>query len=228
MDEEKRCLFIQQRINLLSGHNENSLFHHNDSDNGTGDGGKTSKKTRKVELTGKEDQERLEICGRLAQIVDLNLRQEHDQQFGTKVNGQRKKVKGHHTDRTFQALGDDNTGIIFGSENRDLNEKCVAKELVNRLKTERILYLAKEANRAEIHDPKKCKSCRKQEEKIAEYEFLKRQKTKLESAALDRKIDDVVHTTDTVLMIGDLARTLPKPSEDRKIIWDKLLKKHQS
>lgn len=104
-------------------------------------------------------------------------------------------------------------------------ENVVAKELVNRLKTENLLNTTKLANRKKIHDPKSCKKCIETEEKFAQYEFLKRRITRVESLNLDWKIDDVIHTTDTIFMIGDLAATLPKPSDDPKDIWDKLLRK---
>lgn len=203
MEDEAKYLYIQQKINYLSEKNEAN-----------------SKISEVVEMKSREMSSSMEgkVCGQIIQILDRNKR-----------STTQKRMYHEHkrpNETEFKVLGDGKSGqgIIF-QRNSEKKSTPVSLELMNRLKTENLLQLSKNSTTTEMHDPKKCEACKKQEAKLAEYEFLKRHKTRIESALLDRKIDDVLWTRDTVMMIGDIARTLPKPSEDPEIIWRKLMKK---
>lgn len=254
MEDETRALFIQKKMNLLTsdGHQHRkpkgkrdvkhrvekgvkvqnyevaklaevvkSNNSHNVGTRKTTDCGTLDSQKRHSTMNGAGDGKETSSKGgaSASKVVKKNKLQKREPTEGALVN-----YDVTHSECPSKFVMSQTGEICL--QNFDSNqEKFVAKELINRLKTENLLYSTKLANRKKIHDPKSCPKCIETEEKIARYEFLKRQVTRVESSNLDRKIDDIIHTTDTIFMIGDLAATLPKHSDRPNDVWDKLFRK---
>lgn len=226
MDDETRTLFIQQRLNLLSAERRLRLNPAFKKEISSGVRKYDENKIQSYRLT------------KLAEIVQANnfhrIKTRKMTMAAVESTSNSRKSDADDIQSKSGALAPkcgkcsrqlvtSQKGEISLTNFNPNQDHFVAKELVNRLTTENLLYATKSANRKKIHDPKSCKKCIRTEEKLARYEFLKRNMTRVESSNLDRKIDDIVHTTDTIFMIGDLAATLPKHSDDPDDIWKKLL-----
>ncbi|KAL7979946.1 hypothetical protein Chor_004415 [Crotalus horridus] len=85
---------------------------------------------------------------------------------------------------------------------------AVPSELVNRLHLKSLKEMMKQ-KRAEF----------------AEVEFLRRKKTILDNVLLQEKLEDYMYTKDSLTLIGEIHKSLPKLSEDPSIIWQELNKR---
>lgn len=78
------------------------------------------------------------------------------------------------------------------------------------------------------HVSAQCPSCNSKRAELAQYDFLKRRKTLLESLLLQEKIDEHLHTTDFLTRVGDAHRGFPRLSDDPRVIWKKMTEKIQT
>lgn len=78
------------------------------------------------------------------------------------------------------------------------------------------------------HVSAQCPSCNSKRAELAQYDFLKRRKTLLESLLLQEKIDEHLHTTDFLTRVGDAHRGFPRLSDNPRVIWKKMTEKIQT
>ncbi|XP_034290972.1 uncharacterized protein C8orf48 homolog isoform X3 [Pantherophis guttatus] len=102
---------------------------------------------------------------------------------------------------------------------------AVPFELVNRLHLKSLKEMMKKIAETEIHQPSQCPFCMKKREGFAKVEFLRRKKTILDNVLLQEKLEDYMYTKDSLTLIGEIHKSLPKLSEDPSNIWQELNKR---
>nr|XP_020640090.1 uncharacterized protein C8orf48 homolog isoform X1 [Pogona vitticeps]XP_020640091.1 uncharacterized protein C8orf48 homolog isoform X1 [Pogona vitticeps]XP_020640092.1 uncharacterized protein C8orf48 homolog isoform X1 [Pogona vitticeps] len=103
----------------------------------------------------------------------------------------------------------------------DLN--CIVPDqLLNRLRLKNIKEAVKQIAETEMHHPSQCFPCMEKKAELAKSAFLRRSKTLVEEVLLQEKLEEHLYAKDSLTLIGEIHRTLPKLSEDPKNIWWKL------
>nr|XP_028571072.1 uncharacterized protein C8orf48 homolog isoform X2 [Podarcis muralis] len=103
----------------------------------------------------------------------------------------------------------------------DLN--CtVPDQLLNRLRLKNIKEILKQVADTEMHQPSQCAHCTKKRAELADDAFLRRGKALMEEVLLKEKLEDYMYTKDSLTLIGEIHRCLPKLSEDPRNIWQEL------
>ncbi|XP_075115225.1 uncharacterized protein LOC142184333 isoform X1 [Leptodactylus fuscus] len=98
----------------------------------------------------------------------------------------------------------------------------VPRELMNRLELQRIKESINQVISTEIHDPASCPDCCNKQAELAKCHFIRMKKSKLESDLLHKKMEEYAYSKDLVTCIGEILQSLPKPSEERSVIWQRL------
>lgn len=101
----------------------------------------------------------------------------------------------------------------------------VPNELLNRLYFENMRAALKQVATSKQHISSQCPSCNKKRAELAQSAFLKQKKTLLESVLLREKIDEHLHTKDFLTLIREAHQSLPRLSDDPRIIWKRLNEK---
>ncbi|XP_070552684.1 uncharacterized protein C8orf48 homolog [Ptychodera flava] len=99
----------------------------------------------------------------------------------------------------------------------------IDRRLIERLKLTNIMEKMHKAANIELHDPKKCHICCIAREYNTEQSFIKTKTALAERKAMDLKVEKYLSNHDSITLIGDLAKTLPKPTEDPQQIWQKMM-----
>ncbi|XP_063169690.1 uncharacterized protein C8orf48 homolog [Candoia aspera] len=102
---------------------------------------------------------------------------------------------------------------------------AVPCELVNRLRLKNIKEMVKKIAETEMHQPSRCPFCMKKRAEVAKAEFLRRKKTILDNVLLREKLEHYMYTKDSLTLIGEIHKSLPKLSEDPRNIWRELNKR---
>ncbi|XP_077984366.1 uncharacterized protein C8orf48 homolog [Glandiceps talaboti] len=102
-------------------------------------------------------------------------------------------------------------------------DQHIDNRLLHRLKLQNLMEKMQKAARVEIHNPHKCQICCCAREFDALGSFVKSKTVIAESKAMDQRIEKHLMTHDSVTLIGQLANTLPKPTEDPQKIWQKMM-----
>ncbi|XP_029138939.1 uncharacterized protein C8orf48 homolog isoform X1 [Protobothrops mucrosquamatus] len=102
---------------------------------------------------------------------------------------------------------------------------AVPSELVNRLHLKSFKEMMKQIAETKMHQPSQCPFCMKKRAEFAEVEFLRRKKTILDNVLIQEKLEDYMYTKDSLTLIGEIHKSLPKLSEDPSIIWQELNKR---
>ncbi|XP_051486532.1 uncharacterized protein C8orf48 homolog [Apus apus] len=103
----------------------------------------------------------------------------------------------------------------------DLN--CIVPDhLMNRIHLKNIRETLKQVTEAEIHDSSVCPDCQKKEAELAQVAFLRRKKVLMESALTQEKLEEQIYSRDGLTLLGEALRSLPKPSEDPRNLWQRL------
>ncbi|KAG9478521.1 hypothetical protein GDO78_013525 [Eleutherodactylus coqui] len=104
-----------------------------------------------------------------------------------------------------------------------IHQACpVPRELMNRLELQCIKETVSQVIRTEMHDPATCPDCLDKQAELAQCQFIRMKKTKLEADLLQKKMEEHSHSKDLVTCIGEMLQSLPKPSEERTAIWQRL------
>ncbi|ETE60762.1 putative protein C8orf48, partial [Ophiophagus hannah] len=99
-------------------------------------------------------------------------------------------------------------GMVSRRQQMGGGNSVVPSELVNRLHLKSLKEMMKK-KRAEF----------------AKDEFLRQKKTILDNVLLQEKLEDYVYTKDSLTLIGEIHKNLPKLSEDPSSIWQELNKR---
>ena len=108
-----------------------------------------------------------------------------------------------------------------------LNCTTVPDELLNRIYFKNLRTTPKEVVTAKQHISSRCPNCNRKRAELAQSAFLKQKKTLLESLLLQEKIDEHLHMKDFLTLIGEIHQSLPRLSDDPRIIWERLKEKSQ-
>ncbi|XP_073493998.1 LOW QUALITY PROTEIN: uncharacterized protein C8orf48 homolog [Phyllobates terribilis] len=98
----------------------------------------------------------------------------------------------------------------------------VPQEMMSRLELQLMTETINQVIRTEMHDPAACPDCCKKRAELAKCQFIRLRKTKLEADLLHKKLEEDKCSKDLVTFIGEILQTLPKPSEDRAAVWQRL------
>ena len=109
----------------------------------------------------------------------------------------------------------------------DFDDAPVPPVLLEKIKVNNVILRMNQGVKAKTHDCKSCLSCLNQEGNIREQEFLRKLKNKLDEENINKKLENHMLKHNTVTLVGEIAASLPKLSEDRDVIWNKLLKDTQ-
>ncbi|XP_059992280.1 uncharacterized protein C8orf48 homolog [Lagenorhynchus albirostris] len=103
----------------------------------------------------------------------------------------------------------------------------VPDELLNRIYFKNMRTTPNEVVTAKQHISSRCPNCNRKRAELAQSAFLKQKKTSLESLLLQEKIDEHLHMKDFLTLIGEIHQSLPRLSDDPRIIWERLKEKSQ-
>ncbi|XP_075690449.1 uncharacterized protein C8orf48 homolog isoform X4 [Rhinoderma darwinii] len=103
------------------------------------------------------------------------------------------------------------------------HQSCpVPHELMNRLELQRTKETINQVIKTEMHDPASCPECCNKQAELAQCQFIRMKKTKLEADLLQTKMEDYKYSKDLVTRIGEIHQSLPKSSDERTAIWQRL------
>ncbi|CAM2119934.1 uncharacterized protein C8orf48 homolog [Caretta caretta] len=106
--------------------------------------------------------------------------------------------------------------------------KCtIPDQLVNRIHLKNISETMKQLTETKLHQPSQCHDCKKKWTKLAKNNFLRQKKTLVEKALLQDKLEEQIYVKDSLTLIGEIHKNLPKLSEDPRSIWQRLNERGQ-
>ncbi|XP_060595377.1 uncharacterized protein LOC132749584 [Ruditapes philippinarum] len=112
------------------------------------------------------------------------------------------------------------------TQHRLLSDYGLPDSVLERAKITNILSAMKRAAKEEIHDPRKCRECRDMksqlDEEDARRQFVTAHAKRLKNKLMDAKVEEHMLKMNSVSMIAELARTLPRSSEKPEKIFDQL------
>lgn len=98
--------------------------------------------------------------------------------------------------------------------------------ILEKMKIKRTLSAMDKAAREEFHEPKNCKTCREKKAELdaleAERLFTQSRAKTLQNKIIDAQIEEHLLKMNSVSLIADIARSLPRASEEPEKILDKL------
>ncbi|XP_026534344.1 uncharacterized protein C8orf48 homolog [Notechis scutatus] len=140
------------------------------------------------------------------------------------------KINHLHHQRTSEPLRrnsrkEQRPGMVSRRQPMGGGNFAVPSELVNRLHLKSLQETMKKLAENEMHQPSQCPFCTKKRAEFAKVEFLRRKKTILDNILLQEKLEDYMYTKDSLTLIGEIHKNLPKLSEDPSNIWQELNKR---
>ncbi|KAL2077783.1 hypothetical protein ACEWY4_027287 [Coilia grayii] len=98
---------------------------------------------------------------------------------------------------------------------------AVPVKLVNLLKMKAFREKLKAAE-MEFHDPQHCRSCQVKQAELAHDDFIRRKMTQLQSPLLEGKIQSHWLNRNSICLIGEAVRELPRPTDNPSVVWQAL------
>ncbi|XP_030066506.1 uncharacterized protein C8orf48 homolog [Microcaecilia unicolor] len=102
---------------------------------------------------------------------------------------------------------------------------AVPARLMSRVQLKNLQETMKQLAGIKMHQPSKCADCCRKKGELAKIEFVRRRKTAMQTALLQEKIEEAMFVKDSITLIGEIHQTLPKLSEDPKVIWQRLFQR---
>ncbi|XP_046874458.1 uncharacterized protein C8orf48-like isoform X2 [Hypomesus transpacificus] len=106
-------------------------------------------------------------------------------------------------------------------------DRPVPMQLISVLKLKSFAEEMRRAADIEIHDPSVCGECVEQQASLALDTFIQRKRTLLDSLTLEDRLQTHLCNRDTVCLLGELLRNLPKLSDAPQTIWEELQAKER-
>ena len=106
-----------------------------------------------------------------------------------------------------------------------LDDIPVSQTLIDRLKVQNLILQMRNTSKQSLHDIQTCESCQFQEGEITKQLFIRKNKNFLDEKIISAKIENHLLKHNSLTLIGDIAASLPKPNENRDVVWNKLLRK---
>lgn len=100
--------------------------------------------------------------------------------------------------------------------------------IIERLKCENLITKMENAVNYDIHDPKRCKECREYEREIdeeaARRHYIRLKKSQIQKDITENQFQKHLARMDPIILIGELAKSLPRATTDPAEITDQLNK----
>lgn len=105
----------------------------------------------------------------------------------------------------------------------DRHPSCyIPSAIMNRLQMQNVNETMKQVIQAKMHDPACCPDCIHKQAELAQSQFVRMRSTKLEADLIKMKLEENPYKKDLITCIGEIHQTLPKPSDGRSAIWQRL------
>ncbi|KAG9271935.1 hypothetical protein AMEX_G12873 [Astyanax mexicanus] len=75
----------------------------------------------------------------------------------------------------------------------------------------------------DFHEPSRCRACLAKQADLAMNFFIRKKRNQLQAQLLQEKMDLHLYNKDTVCLLGEMLKDMPKPSDDPCEIWKRLL-----
>ncbi|XP_033742468.1 uncharacterized protein LOC117328945 [Pecten maximus] len=109
-----------------------------------------------------------------------------------------------------------------------IQEYGIDPALMDRLKLKNFIKRMEMAAQEEIHDPRRCKDCRTHQLKIdaaaAQRSFVREKTRDIRQEIIEDRIQSHLIQMSSLSLIGELARSLPKPTQDPEDVLEKMNK----
>ncbi|XP_026860763.2 uncharacterized protein C8orf48 [Electrophorus electricus] len=102
-------------------------------------------------------------------------------------------------------------------------EQNVPEHLVCMLRLKAFREEMRRGAEQDFHEPSRCTACLAKRADLALDFFMRNKKSQLQTHLLEDKIQDHVCNKDTVCLLGEMLKYIPKPSDEPGEIWKKLL-----
>ncbi|XP_078658119.1 uncharacterized protein LOC144903625 [Branchiostoma floridae x Branchiostoma belcheri] len=103
-------------------------------------------------------------------------------------------------------------------------DSSVPRGLVDRIKLDTMMLDMKRGAKAKVHNPRTCRSCVKRQGALQQQEFVKKSRANVERKLIDAKVENHLINHNSLTLIGEIARTLPRPTDDPNDVWARLMK----
>ncbi|KAH3839971.1 uncharacterized protein LOC127879151 [Dreissena polymorpha] len=108
-----------------------------------------------------------------------------------------------------------------------IEEYGVPETVMERARLNRIMAAMSKAAKEDFHEPRKCQECslKKQELDLedAQRQFVRAHTMRLKNKAMDNRVEEHLLKMNTVSMVAELARELPRHSDRPEQVMDRLL-----
>ncbi|XP_072519228.1 uncharacterized protein C8orf48 homolog [Salminus brasiliensis] len=75
----------------------------------------------------------------------------------------------------------------------------------------------------DFHEPSSCSACLDKQADLAMNFFLRKKRNQLQAQLLQEKVLSHLYSKDTVCLLGEMLKDMPKPSDDPCEIWQRLM-----
>ncbi|XP_033106650.1 uncharacterized protein LOC117108663 [Anneissia japonica] len=171
-------------------------------------------------------------------VHTLTYRRSHESSGGdtsksksdTRFDIFQRNMKLSYNEDTFESANDeysseDENSVQYVKQDEHVQSTLpITERRLDEMKIENIRHrMKKKVDEVVEHDIKTCPVCVKAKEKITEKQFVCRRKTLLQNKLIEDKIQRHLVCKNSLDLIGELAASLPKPSDDPQEIWSRLL-----
>ncbi|XP_038055736.1 uncharacterized protein C8orf48 homolog [Patiria miniata] len=158
--------------------------------------------TQAPEATRPEAEERSLFCQKVIQMVQHKNRQ----------GGASTKAQTGGIGEKSRSSSNDHSGILIN------------REVIDRLKIENLLStMKKAASIATTSGTDSCQHCQESQTAALRRDFIRHRTSRLGNELTERRLDWLLSTQDPLTAVGDLARELPKPTDDPQELWDRMM-----
>ncbi|XP_062855803.1 uncharacterized protein C8orf48-like [Trichomycterus rosablanca] len=111
---------------------------------------------------------------------------------------------------------------------KPVGDWCVPENIIWNIKMKTFREKLKQAANQDFHDPSRCRACTEKQADLALDSFIRKKTTQLQNRLLEEKIQTHLQNHESVQLIAETLRDLPKPSDNHQEIWNKLQLKSQN
>ncbi|KAG7464892.1 hypothetical protein MATL_G00170430 [Megalops atlanticus] len=101
----------------------------------------------------------------------------------------------------------------------------VPRHFISMLRLKSFTEEMKQAVMTELHQPSRCTLCQDKLAELAQDAFIRKKRTQLQSWLLQDKLNSHLCNKDSICLVGEALRDIPKTSDDPSKIWQALLAK---
>lgn len=98
----------------------------------------------------------------------------------------------------------------------------IPPQLVNLVKMKAFMEKLRKAAEEDLHNPQRCFCCEGKKAEHARVDFIKRKTTQLQTPLLQAKLQSHYLNRNSICLIGEVLRDLPRPTDDPGLVWEAL------